>query len=1201
MILILGAAWLFLSLAAVQTSGTIDINGWRGSLRSSEQPVLLNPGEPMLPYLTVNILLPFGESYENAICSLSPSQLVAENADIPLAVAQQPISPKASYIPQATPKAEDRLYPEKTWEFLGTQYYRGYQIALFNIYPYQYNPITRDLYASTSYTLNVESSFSQSEAAYQANFFTNSSDTASTLGRMIANLHTMSSYQNAASYRNHSPQSRLIDLGTPKKMIIITNADRTAWFSDYAAWRNNRGISNIVVCVEDIYSSYQGTDNAAKVRNFIIDAYQSWAATSTPLEYVILGGDDEIVPERSAFGQVGDTIDPRMPVDIYYSNLDGNWNANGNDVFGEQADDTDLIPEIHIGRFPAQTQAEFDNIFRKTRYYVDESTFSNNIAQFFGENLNNNPMTWGGDYKDDVALHLPQSYDFRTMYQRDGTYSELGVWNAINNGAGVMNHMGHANEFFLLGQSNGTIENLENSEYGFLYSQGCYPAAFDQRTSGDSESIAEHLVTADGALFAFLGNTRYGWYAPGSINGASQYFDRQYFIGLYEQNLPQLGKALTYSRMQNLNAAMNNDVMRWCYFEVVLFGDPSVAVKPANPSLPYLSLQSYTFSDIEGDNNGEINPNEIIRLYPIVANHEDWGTAYNVHVQVETGDTGIQVLDGGLTIPQIYPGGISADSNYLRMQMPAQMGYGTFTLTLVLDSEHQSSGASTGEIRYPASFEITMMEDGFPWETLHAGKSAPLIGNFNATPEKEILFADVYGSAYLVDAAGNSSELFDTEDGTYLSRSFASGPLDAEAGDELVFCSRNGDIYALTATGSPVFRTNFNTLFIYTPVLADVDGNGALDVIAGGMDGKIYALSASGTLLPGFPFEVGGAFQTELAAADLNNDNAYEIIGGGSEGNLYVISASGNVMPGFPIQLNGSLTGAPTITNRKLIACATSSSIYLISPSGQIIAEHSIDTHIAGGFALGDVDQDHVDQEIAGISLSGRLYVINDEGHDLPGFPLETGANFSCPPLLANLDSDPQLEILVHSYVNSVYGYNHDGSVLSGFPFISSYNGSTPATLVDLEANNSAKLVMGHSNGVMMLNLRTPATGLAPWITYRGSALRQGSFASTGCVGSNDEVEMPAVNALKQNYPNPFFGNTTIAYSLKRDAQVHVEIYNLKGQRVYSWKMDKQKAGSHQLQWDGKDMQGNDTASGIYLYKLTSNGETLSRRMLRLK
>jgi hypothetical protein len=340
-------------------------------------------------------------------------------------------------------------------------------------------------------------------------------------------------------------------------MIIITSNSRINWFTEYSSWRASKGVSNAIYALEDILSSYPGTDNAEKLRNFIINVYQTWVNSSQPLEYVILGGDDEIIPERGTYGQVGDTIDARMPTDIYFSNLDGNWNANNNNIWGEPADNPDMIPEVHIGRFPAETQNEFNHMFNKIRYYVDNDTYSNNYALFMGENLNNNPLTWGGDYKDDVAQYLPDEYYLQTLYQRDGTYSSMNVYNAINKGAGIMNHMGHANESVLIGQSNGTVESLTNTEYGFLYTQGCYPAAFDQRTSGDNESIGEHFVTASGGVFCFIGNTRYGWYSPGSVNGASQFYDRQFFNGLFQQNLPVLGEALTYSRLQNLNAALS--------------------------------------------------------------------------------------------------------------------------------------------------------------------------------------------------------------------------------------------------------------------------------------------------------------------------------------------------------------------------------------------------------------------------------------------------------------------------------------------------------------------------------------------------------------------------------------------------------------------------------------------------------------------
>ncbi|HNZ89261.1 MAG TPA: C25 family cysteine peptidase, partial [Candidatus Cloacimonas acidaminovorans] len=487
-VLVLGSTILIcLSLAAFNTEINIDPFAWQNKKPAEELPVTINPGEPILPFTPVNILLPFGHRYLNSTVQLSTAELVAENITFAFAGPQLPISDQVftNSFPPANTIPENRLYPSQQWQFLGTQYFRGYQIALFNVYPYRYNPVTQKLYVSSQISISINSEFSEDEACYQANFYTPGTKTLQIINSLICNPDKIPSYQLANNYRNVPVPNRIIDLSTPKQMIIITNNARIGWFSEYSAWRSAKGVSNSIYSMEDIVSAYPGVDNAEKLRNFIINAYQTWANSSQPLEYVILGGDDEIVPERGAYGQVGDTVDARMPTDIYFSNLDGNWNANQNQIWGETNDNTDLIPEVHIGRFPAETQTEFNNMFRKIQYYVDNNTYSNNYAVFMGENLNNNPLTWGGDYKDDVAQYLPAEYYLQTLYQRDGTYSADNVYNAISNGAGIMNHMGHSNEVSLIGQSNTTVESLTNTEYGFLYSQGCYPAAFDQRTSGN--------------------------------------------------------------------------------------------------------------------------------------------------------------------------------------------------------------------------------------------------------------------------------------------------------------------------------------------------------------------------------------------------------------------------------------------------------------------------------------------------------------------------------------------------------------------------------------------------------------------------------------------------------------------------------------------------------------------------------------------
>ena len=80
-------------------------------------------------------------------------------------------------------------------------------------------------------------------------------------------------------------------------MIIITNSACVSYFQNYIDWQNTRNISTGIYLITDIYNSYVGADNAEKIRNFISDAYQT-GQIFTPLEYVILGGDDEIIPDR---------------------------------------------------------------------------------------------------------------------------------------------------------------------------------------------------------------------------------------------------------------------------------------------------------------------------------------------------------------------------------------------------------------------------------------------------------------------------------------------------------------------------------------------------------------------------------------------------------------------------------------------------------------------------------------------------------------------------------------------------------------------------------------------------------------------------------------------------------------------------------------------------------------------------------------
>ena len=100
-----------------------------------------------------------------------------------------------------------------------------------------------------------------------------------------------------------------------------------------------------------------------------------------------------------------------------------------------------------------------------------------------------------------------------------------------------------------------------------------------------------------------------------------------------------------------------------------------------------------------------------------------------------------------------------------------------------------------------------------------------------------------------------------------------------------------------------------------------------------------------------------------------------------------------------------------------------------------------------------------------------------------------------------------------------------------------------------------------------------------------------------GAVGTSvNEPEPPAGSdrlALEPNYPNPLRDETRIAYTVPETADVELVVYNVLGQRVRVLQRDQAvAAGRHVVTWDGRSDGGGRVASGVYLVRLTVDGET---------
>jgi hypothetical protein len=92
---------------------------------------------------------------------------------------------------------------------------------------------------------------------------------------------------------------------------------------------------------------------------------------------------------------------------------------------------------------------------------------------------------------------------------------------------------------------------------------------------------------------------------------------------------------------------------------------------------------------------------------------------------------------------------------------------------------------------------------------------------------------------------------------------------------------------------------------------------------------------------------------------------------------------------------------------------------------------------------------------------------------------------------------------------------------------------------------------------------------------------------------------------LFANYPNPFTASTTICYSLPTSADIRLNIYNMKGEKVSTLIHQHQSAGTYEISWNGSNDNNVRVASGTYIYKMEINtgGEVVSqsRQMMLLK
>jgi subtilisin family serine protease len=291
------------------------------------------------------------------------------------------------------------------------------------------------------------------------------------------------------------------------------------------------------------------------------------------------------------------------------------------------------------------------------------------------------------------------------------------------------------------------------------------------------------------------------------------------------------------------------------------------------------------------------------------------------------------------------------------------------------------------------------LKENWPIATEHESISSPIISDIDNDGVVETIFTNSEGKIFVVDPSGKSK------------------------------------------SGWPILLTNqYNVQGVVgysNPAVEDIDNDGKKEIVV--RDGQLlYVYDCKGFIKSGWPQEMGWIFYGNALVGspvitDINNDGEKEIVVThrgieGTDGKILIFDNSGNELPGWPVFLP---------------------SRYILTTS-PVVCDLDGDNHV-----------EIIIQCLNESTRQGYLYLFDETGNILSGWPKEFGTGSSNSPIAVDINNDGLYEIVACSHIGSdntpskigVYVFNKEGTCLSGWP---SYLNYAQYGYYDVEAGISA-------------------------------------------------------------------------------------------------------------------------------------------------
>ncbi len=559
-------------------------------------------GHPSLPAQGGTVLIPFGTEVVRIEVTTEEKVLLGSGFNVEPVGTPVPLSMDPSQFPSLVVDPAvyglNSLYPAEIAQSVTVQNFRGYELLTLRLHPVQYVPSHGELYFYPRLVVTVVLGESDKEASLYRGF----QEDEDRVRAKVDNPQAATSYM-AAKARG----TKSYDL------LILTSPGLASAFQPLEDYHDSHGMPTEILTTSDV-----GSANTEDIRAWLMDRY-----TNDGCSYLLIGGDDDVIPARDLFVRswdgAGASIETDLPGDIYYACLHGDYNADDDQYWGEPTDgrgwtDVDLTAELYVGRAAVGNATEVARFIDKTIGYIETDDPYLNKALFSGEHLgfggvseyaaNSLELLYDGSMSNGyTTVGVPSSkYVFDELYDRDWVnnyWPRAELASRINEGVHLLNHFGHGNSGYAMKfNSSQAVSEMQNDKLFFVYSQACLSGHFD-----NAECFAENIhIKTDHGAFAVVMNARYGWGSTNSVDGPSERYHRQFWDAVFGEGTPQMGIANQDSKEDNLYR-INESCMRWCYYELTLFGDPTLAFKGAG------DCAEEGLADSDGDNACDVFDN----------------------------------------------------------------------------------------------------------------------------------------------------------------------------------------------------------------------------------------------------------------------------------------------------------------------------------------------------------------------------------------------------------------------------------------------------------------------------------------------------------------------------------------------------------------------------------------------------------------